>query len=570
MSKILFKTIRWKNLLSTGNSWTTIDLNRNKSTLIIGENGTGKSTLLDAISFALYGKAFRKISKPQLLNTINQKNLKVEVEFDIGKDEWKVVRGIKPAVFEIYRNGQLINQDSSTRDYQAYLETNILKFNHKSFGQVVVLGSSTFVPFMQLPAAARREIVEDLLDIQIFSTMNTLLKTKMTELTSDLQETKYQIDLTKNGIAAAKKHSSDIQQIREEEKARIMVKVQDHINSIENSVKAESELFANIEAMKATIQDDAEVTEKRNIISKKIVFTESKLDDAIKELEFYKNHEHCPKCKQDMNEEFRVDIIRELDATIGECNRLLEIQEEELATIEARLAEITEVERKITHVRQKLSEIQLNQRIANKALKSLQEEYKNVSKKMRAGDDGTLDGLKRDLKVYQDKHANLVERREIMGVVALMLKDGGIKTRIVRQYVPIMNKLINKYLASMDFFVDFNLDENFNETIKSRYRDDFSYASFSEGEKLRIDLSLLFAWRAISRMRNSVSTNILIMDEIMDSSLDMSGTEEFLKILNDLTNDTNIFIISHKGDTVLDKFDHVIRFKKTKNFSVME
>ena len=566
---IHFETVRYKNILSTGDAWTEVRLDSNKSTLIVGENGAGKSTMLDAICFALYGKPFRKINKPQLVNSINQKGMVVELNFRVGTASYIVKRGIKPAIFEIWKNGDLLNQDAAARDYQAYLEQNILKLNFKSFGQVVVLGSSTFVPFMQLPAASRREVIEDLLDIQIFTTMNTLLKERVTSNKENITDIKYKIDILDSKIESAKDHNESIRKIKQTEVKRIKERVKEQLAIIEAEESAIETVSVTMDDLVTSIADKSSEQKKLDDLDKIDSKLESRFKQITKEVKFYENHDNCPTCKQGIEHEFKEQT------TLSHMDKVKEIEDarEQIAERRhkhtGRLSSISDIEDEISQHHLKVSEHRANVRFAKNTLKGIKKELDDAEQEVEAIDTSTISNLEQDLKAYHSAQETLFDDRETLSVVASMLKDGGIKTRIIKQYVPIMNKLINKYLAAMDFFVQFELDESFNETIKSRFRDVFSYASFSEGEKLRIDLALLFTWRAVSKLRNSVSTNLLIMDEIMDSSLDDAGTEEFLKIINELTADSNIFIISHKGDQLHDKFDHTIRFEKVKNFSRM-
>ena len=566
---IHFETVRYKNILSTGDAWTEVRLDSNKSTLIVGENGAGKSTMLDAICFALYGKPFRKINKPQLVNSINQKGMVVELNFRVGTASYIVKRGIKPAIFEIWKNGDLLNQDAAARDYQAYLEQNILKLNFKSFGQVVVLGSSTFVPFMQLPAASRREVIEDLLDIQIFTTMNTLLKERVTSNKENITDIKYKIDILDSKIESAKDHNESIRKIKQTEVKRIKERVKEQLAIIEAEESAIETVSVTMDDLVTSIADKSSEQKKLDDLDKIDSKLESRFKQITKEVKFYENHDNCPTCKQGIEHEFKEQT------TLSHMDKVKEIEDarEQIAERRhkhtGRLSSISDIEDEISQHHLKVSEHRANVRFAKNTLKGIKKELDDAEQEVEAIDTSTISNLEQDLKAYHSTQETLFDDRETLSVVASMLKDGGIKTRIIKQYVPIMNKLINKYLAAMDFFVQFELDESFNETIKSRFRDVFSYASFSEGEKLRIDLALLFTWRAVSKLRNSVSTNLLIMDEIMDSSLDDAGTEEFLKIINELTADSNIFIISHKGDQLHDKFDHTIRFEKVKNFSRM-
>ena len=566
---IYFKYLRWKNFLSTGNVFTELKLDKAKSTLVVGENGAGKSTMLDALSFALYGKPFRKINKPQLMNTINQKGLEVQVEFRVGKKEYMIVRGVKPNKFEIYENDKIINQDAAARDYQEVLEKNILKLNHKSFSQIVVLGSSTFVPFMQLPSMHRREVIEDLLDIQIFSTMNTLLKDKVNNNKSEILDNDYNINLAEEKIKMQHQYIDELKQNTEKRVNEAKVKV----------VKAEKEkqeyntlidtLQDQVNILQESISDFESLTKKKS----KVEQLEYKLQEKIKKLEhdieFYQDHDNCPVCKQDIEEDFKDQTIEEKETSLNETVNGFNQLREEWQSINNRIQEISEVQLDISSKQNEISSNNSHINALNKLIDSINEDINSIddSDKSDKSDKKKLETLEKALVKLQSYKEEIINERSILDIASMILKDSGIKTRIIKQYIPVMNKLINKYLAAMDFFVDFQLDENFNETIKSRFRDVFSYASFSEGEKMRIDLALLFTWRAVSKLRNSVSTNLLIMDEVFDSSLDNTGTEEFLKILNDLTSDTNVFIISHKGDQLYDKFHSVIRFEKHKNFS---
>ena len=566
---IHFKSVRFKNMLSTGNAYTEISLDKNKSTLIVGENGAGKSTMLDAISFALYGKAFRNINKKQLLNSINQKDLLVELAFNIGSKQYLIKRGIKPNIFEIWCDGALLNQDAAARDYQTYLEENILKLNYKSFGQVVVLGSSTFVPFMQLKASERRAVIEDLLDIQIFTVMNTLLKERVSTNKEEIQEIKYQIDLLQNRIETSKEHNESIRELKEGEVQKLKDKMKEQIALIEEEQSAVDALMQEIAGLVDSVSDKASVKKRLQELDKIDAQLVTKRNKLIKDIQFYENHDNCPTCRQGIEHEFKEETVTESTGKIEEIKAAQGDLRNRLDSVTSRLLEIDEVEDNISAKNLEMSEHNANYKMAMNVCKSIKKELTEAEEQVEAIDMSAISQLEEDLVTYHNKQNILFEDKEMLGLVASMLKDGGIKTRIIKQYVPVMNKLINKYLAAMDFFVQFELDENFNETIKSRFRDVFSYASFSEGEKLRIDLALLFTWRSISRLRNSVSTNLLIMDEIMDSSLDNAGTEEFLKIINEITADSNVFIISHKGDQLYEKFDNVIRFEKVKNFSRM-
>ncbi len=564
---LTFTCVKYKNILSTGNAWTTIELNRSKSTLIVGENGAGKSTILDAISFALYGKAFRKINKPQLMNSINQRDLMVEVSFTSNGAEYIIKRGMKPTIFEIWKNDELLNQDASSRDYQAYLEENILKMNYKSFGQVVVLGSSTFVPFMQLPAQHRREVIEDLLDIQIFSTMNNLLKDKVNTNKNSLMQVKYDIDMVKNKIESATEHNESIRQLKENEVSRVKEKMREQIEFIEKEESKAEELDDQIAALIRSIVDKPETKSKYDQFKTLKADLSSKLVALQKDVKFYDAHDNCPTCRQGIEHDFKVSTISEKSGKISEIENAITALDGKIEKISSRIDEISSVETELHQLNLGRTEHTANIRIAKSALVGLKKQLDEAEKDAGEIDTTKIEGFREELRQFMETQKALSEDKETLSVVGSMLKDGGIKTRIIKQYVPIMNKLINKYLAAMEFFVDFQLDENFNEKILSRFRDEFSYSSFSEGEKLRIDLALMFTWRAVSKLRNSVTTNLLIMDEVLDGSLDQAGTDEFLKIVNEITADSNVFIISHKGDSLHDKFDSVIKFEKKKNFS---
>lgn len=566
---ILFKKISWKNFLSTGNTVTQLNLNKSNNTLIVGENGAGKSTILDALSFALYGKPFRKINKPQLVNSINNKNLLVELEFEIGKKRYKIIRGMKPNVFEIYQDNVLINQNAEMKEYQDTLERHILKLNHKSFSQIVILGSASFTPFMQLPSSHRREVIEDLLDIQIFSTMNTLLKGKMQQTKEELMSIDMEIALTEQKIEM---HKTNVQNLK--------INNEEIIKSYEEKIQIEQDEYLKIENKKNEINNKIDelsntITdkEKNSIRLRKI----NQLNDNLiekkiklaKEISFYHDNDNCPTCKQELQVEFKVSKVDDKNKQLLEIDEgLAKLEEERTLTLE-REQEIQKVELEINLLSKQVLELFQKINICQATIQSLRNNIEHVhAQSVKIDQDvSILNELRETLNEKIKLKNEISEQRLLQEIASTILKDNGIKTKIIKQYIPVMNKLINKYLASMDFFVNFELNENFEEKIKSRHRDEFSYESFSEGEKLRIDLALLFTWRAIAKLRNSASTNLLIMDEIFDSSLDNSGTEEFLKILQSFTQDTNIFVISHKGDTLYDKFDSVLKFEKKKNFS---
>ena len=565
--KIHFKKIRYKNLLSSGNSFTEILLDKSKTTLISGTNGSGKSTLLDAITFALYGKAFRKINKPQLINSINQKELVTEVEFTIGAANYLIKRGLKPNFFEIYKNGTLVNQDAAVRDYQAYLEQNILKLNYKSFTQIVILGSATYVPFMELPAHARREIIEDLLDIQVFSTMNTLLKDKVSANKESITENSYQKDLIETRIDSAKEHNESIRKIKEKEVDKIKEKMAIHIKDIEEAKSKIETMQDIIDVCVKDIADKADVkakSEKAKSLRRDI---ESQIRSHQKELSFYKDHDDCPTCKQGIEHDFKESIIADKDTKLAELTEGLEKLAVKAKEYDDRLEAISSIEDQMRDVNLKIGDERASIKVAKNALVSYKNELTSAEEEVEAVDTSKLNEYYTQLKNIEARQTELYNEKEVMSVVAAMLKDGGIKAKIIKQYVPVMNKLINKYLTAFDLFVDFQLDENFNEVIKSRFRDKFSYASFSEGEKLRITLSIMLAWRSVAKLRNSVATNLLILDETLDGALDGNGIEMLIDTLHNLNADDNIFVISHRGHQFGDKFMSSITFNKVKNFS---
>jgi DNA repair exonuclease SbcCD ATPase subunit len=566
---ILFETVRWKNILSTGNSFTEIRLDKSPNTLIIGHNGAGKSTILDALCFGLFGKPFRKINKPNILNSINGQKGLVEVEFTIGKKKYKIVRGIKPNIFEIYCDGTLINQDAASKDYQEVLEKQILKLNFKSFTQVVILGSASFVPFMQLSAADRRGIIEDLLDIQIFSTMNGILKEKYSENKDELTKIKYDISLVQEKInlqlANIEEHKKN--NTAEIEKKSVEIgKDQDQIKKLQSDCEL---IQKHIDAMSRKVEDKIRVEEK----SKEYYQLETKLETRLKRLKkdevFYTENDSCPTCKQSIPDTFKKNQLDTLVETKSEVESALKQMELRISSIQEHLSQINKTQSKISLHQSEVVKYHTNINALYKNIGRLIKEIAELNTKSQGSEENNqkLTELKEELALSRQSYETLLKDKQYMEFAGTLLKDGGIKTRIIKQYLPIMNKLINKYLKAMDFFVNFNIDENFNETIKSRHRDDFSYANFSEGEKMRIDLALLFTWRQVAKLKNSVSTNLLILDEVFDSSLDTVGTEEFLKLIHEMGTDTNVFVISHKGDQLFDKFRSVIKFQKVNNFS---
>jgi len=565
--KITFKKIKYKNLLSSGNAWSEVRLDHHRTTLISGTNGSGKSTLLDAIVFALYGRAFRKINKGQLINTINAREAEVEITFSVGSNNYLIRRGIKPNIFEIWKDNVMINQDAASKDYQAYLEQNILNLNYKSFNQIVILGSATYVPFMELPAHSRREIIEDLLDIQVFSTMNTLLKDRVSGNKESITENSYQMDLMESKLTSAKEHNASIRKIREVEVEKIREKMAIHIKDIEEAKEVINEQEGVLQTVLDDVKDKPEMkakSEKAKSLRRDI---ESQVRSHQQELSFYQDHDDCPTCKQGIEHEFKAGIISEKDNKLAELENGLTQLAEKAKVYEDRLESISVLEDQMRNINLGIGDQRATIKVAKNALVSYKNELVSAEEQVEAVDTTKLQEISDRLKSTEVEQQDLFDDREVLTVVQAMLRDGGIKTRIIRQYIPIMNKLINKYLGSFELFVDFQLDENFNEVIKSRFRDAFSYASFSEGEKLRITLAIMLAWRSVAKLRNSVSTNLLLLDETLDGALDGVGIESLIDTLHNLNADDNIFVISHRGHQFGDKFDNHIRFQKIRNFS---
>ena len=565
--KIHFKKIRYKNVLSSGNAWTEILLDKSKTTLISGSNGSGKSTLLDAITFALYGKPFRKITKPQLVNSINQKELVTEIEFNIGSKNYKIRRGIKPNFFEIALNDVMIDQDAAIRDYQSYLEQNILKLNYKSFTQIVILGSATYVPFMELPAHGRREIIEDLLDIQVFSTMNTLLKDIVSSNKESIKENGFQKDMIETRIDSAKDHNASIRKMKEVEAEKIREKMGAHLKDIENAKAVIDTQNAALDVVVDDIKDKPDMQKKSEKAKSLRRDIESQMRSHQKELSFYKDHDDCPTCKQGIEQAFKAGIITDKDIKVTALMEGLEKLAVKAKEYDDRLGAISRLEDQMRTINLALGDQRATIKVAKNALVSYKNELDTAEEEAEAVDMTKLLEYSNTLNEINARQTELFTEKEVNSVTAQMLKDGGIKAKIIKQYVPVMNKLINKYLQAFDLFVDFQLDENFSEVIKSRFRDTFSYASFSEGEKLRITLAIMLSWRAVAKLRNSVSTNLLILDETLDGALDGVGIEMLIDTLHNLNSDDNIFVISHRGHQFGDKFMSHVKFEKVKNFS---
>jgi len=564
---IIFKKVRWKNFLSTGNYFTEVELDRNPTTLIIGENGSGKSTILDALCFVLFNRPFRQVSKTQLINSINLGGTEVELEFIIQKKKFKIVRAMKPNRFEIYCEDRMMNQDASALDTQKILEQQILKLNYRSFTQVVILGSSTFVPFMQLRSKDRREVVEDILDIKIFSLMNFLLKHKVKEISEELKSIEYEFKLTREKINLQTKYIEDIKKnkvkiIEEKEHLifdshRVLLDEQEKSDVISNEIKSAQPELAKKEKILNTIREFHKMEAQLS----------NRIDENERQRKFFSENDECPTCTQTIDEELKQVKIKEKTNRIAELKEGIQKLQSQLKGKETEKDKMNEFAKEIREKEVEVAKISAS----ISALRRLIEQEGKLIEKYKKGEVSEEDKIKltrlsERLKMQEEQISKLREDKFYVDVARNMLMDTGIKTKVINKYLPVMNKLINGYLTSMDFYVNFTLDNNFNETIKSRHRDEFSYSSFSEGEKMRIDLALLFTWRAVAKMKNSTNTNLLILDEIFDSSLDGTGTDDFLKILHTFK-DQNVFVISHKGDALFDKFRSIIRFEKTRNFS---
>lgn len=568
---INFKKITWKNFLSTGNTPNTVLLNKSTTTLIIGKNGEGKSTILDALTFSLFGKPFRNINKPQLINSINGKQCSVEIEFSIGIKEYRVVRGIKPNIFEIWVDGELMNQDAAAKDYQKVLEQQILKLNYKTFTQVVVLGSASFVPFMQLPSHQRREVIEDILDIKIFSTMNQLLKEKIQGTKDEILRTDQLISLAKQRVEAQKQIISTLSQAKSESHRQLAAKIAANDETIRQTNVLVESLSTEIATLTEQIAEKDVVSEdiqKAKLLKGRIT---DKVQHCEEHTHFFSENDVCPTCSQDISDEYRKSVLQSLNVEIEKNSEKAAELQRALTKLTSELDRLTEIQKEIIDKNISLSTYNTQISMLNKMNTEMAEEMRKSSEDTSNVDEekAKMKELAKEALTMIEAKTSLQERRTLEEVAAALLKDTGIKTAIIREYLPAMNKLINKFLVAMDTFIHFELDEAFNEVIKSRHRDDFTYASFSEGEKMRIDLAILFTWRQIAKMKNSVNTNLLILDEIFDSSLDVAGTDYFLQLMNTMGENTNVFVISHKGDQLFDKFRSVIKFEKRNDFSVI-
>lgn len=565
---ILFKKLKYKNFLSTGDYFIEINLRKQSTTLIVGQNGSGKSTILDALSFALFGKPHRDINKPQLVNSINNRDCIAEVEFDVGPTEFKIIRGLKPAIFEIYQNGILINQESHSRDYQKILEQNILKLNHKSFHQIVVLGSSSFIPFMQLPNNARREVIEDLLDINIFTKMNIVLKEKISKLRELLNNTNYEIDLIREKIKMQEKYIGDLKNLDAENIAKNLNKIREIQAQItvisDENFETNGFISKNLDRTKKDLE---KLNDTKNKLGTYQTQIESNIKTLVRDAKFYEENDNCPTCAQILNAVFKDEKLKTVKAKAQVLSQGKEELLQEMKKVTSDLSSITELLESYAKMHNKIFSNNMTINSFQNQIRHLEEESAQSTNTDISAAEGSLHDLNNKSTELHNCRAGYCEEGTYNQAISEMLKDTGIKTKVIRQYLPVMNKLINGYLQVLDFFVSFNLDEAFDETIRSRHRDDFSYASFSEGEKQRIDLALLFTWRQIARMKNSISTNLLILDETFDSSMDADGVENLIKILKTLEDNTNVFIISHKTDALDGKFMAKLEFYKEKNFS---
>ena len=565
--RINFEKVKYKNILSTGNVFTTIELNQVPSTLIAGSNGSGKSTLLDAIVFGLYGRPFRNINKAQLVNSINNKELVVELYFNAGGNKYMIRRGIKPNIFEIWKDGAMINQDASVRDYQEFLESNILGINFKAFNQIVVLGSATYIPFMELRAYQRREIIEDLLDIQVFSVMGTLAKDRMSSTKTEINDNKYEIEITENNIQSAEENNEEIRKLKTVEVDKIKGRMTEHIDLIEDKNKIIDAQDEIIKTLYDDISDKPEEKEKFQKATEKRADLERNRVAFDKELSFYEHNDDCPTCKQGIAHDFKQEQIMDKNQQKAHIEKGLVDIDKIIKKHQDRLSSISKIEDSIQEVNFKISEHRAEIKMAKNALLAYKKDLDNAQKEVDEVDTTKLDKLQKKLEKQVEVRTKLLDEHEVLNIVQTILRDGGIKAKIIAQYIPVINKLINKYLAAFDLFVDFQLDEEFNEVIRSRFRDKFTYASFSEGEKLRITLSIMLAWRSVAKLRSSVSTNLLILDETLDGALDGVGIESLIETLHGLNSDDNIFVISHRGDQFAEKFENNLKFEKIKNFS---
>jgi DNA repair exonuclease SbcCD ATPase subunit len=567
---ILFEKIRWKNFLSTGNQYTEINFTKHPTNLIIGTNGAGKSTLLDALTFALFGKPFRKINKPQLLNSVNEKDCRVEVEFSIGNTNWKVIRGIKPNIFEIHRDDNPLDQSSAALDQQKWLEQNVIKMNYKSFTQIVILGSSTFVPFMQLTAANRREVIEDLLDIRIFSSMNTLIKEKIRVVKENIKVLELKKESLIDKVSMQENFIDELEQRGKDNIKDKEEKIKDLLNEENDLMNTCQDMNQELSGLQETLEKYTGATEKLRKLGNLKGKISNKVSTITKEHKFFTENTVCPTCDQSIEESFRINRISDAQIKAKELQSGYKELEEAIKEEEERERQFTNLSKEITSLTHGISKNNTKISGCQRQVRDLESEIQRITEQLanRNTEHDKLATFKENLKTTYDELAQNKDTINYYDFSYSLLKDGGVKTKIIKKYLPLINQQVNRYLQLMDFYINFTLDEEFNETVQSPIHENFSYSSFSEGEKMRIDLALLFTWREVARMKNSVNTNLLIMDEVFDSSLDGFGTEEFLKIIRYVVKDANIFVISHK-ESLHDKFADVIRFEKVKGFSRM-
>ena len=567
---ILFEKIRWKNFLSTGNQFTEVELNKNSTTLIVGNNGAGKSTILDALCFVLFGKAFRKINKPQLINSINEKECLVEIELKIGSTDWMIRRGIKPNIFEIYRNGSVLDQSSSAIDQQKYLEQSILKMNYKSFTQIVILGSSNFVPFMQLTAASRREVIEDLLDIKIFSSMNAIIKEKIRSLKEEIRTLDLKKESVRDKVQMQQNFIEELENLGNANVSANKEKIANINVEIDNYNEENIEISNKLTLLEKQLEEYVGATDKLRKLGNLKGKISQKVSTITKEHKFFDENTVCPTCTQSIEEEFRLNRIRSAQDNAKELQSGYKELEEAIKNEEQREHQFLDLSKEVTNLTHGISQNNIRINGLQKQIRSLEHEIQTITENLanRNSEHEKLENFKKDLKSVYDDLSGKKEMIQYHDFSYSLLKDSGVKSKIIKKYLPLINQQVNRYLQMLDFYINFTLDEEFNETVQSPIHEDFSYSSFSEGEKQRIDLALLFTWREVAKFKNSTNTNLLILDEIFDSSLDGLGTEDFIKIIRYVVKDSNVFIISHKAG-MEDRFESVFKFEKVKGFSRM-
>ena len=568
---ITFHYVRWRNFLSAGNNFTEIELDTHKNTLIMGHNGSGKSTFLDALTFALFGKPFRKVNKGNVVNSINLKNCEVQIEFTISNRRYKIVRGVKPNVFEIYCEGVMVNQDAAAKDYQEYLEKHILKMNYKSFTQIVILGSASFTPFMQLSPNDRRTIIEDLLDIQIFTAMSTVVKNRLQINREGLEKNRITLTSKNENKTYIESTLASLKVNNESKLAQLRAKEQE----LKDSLVSEQTIISDLEAKRDTLIESVADTSALKSKHSKLVGFKAKMESSIERIQkdntFFETNDTCPTCRQSIDEYFKKETVVHNNDKIAELNEGLNKVSDQIDSVLADIEKIDTILRNINQIKVDLSSAKATYNNTANNLRQVVEQIESfsVSDKTTQDSERQLSAVQHDISTLEEEKKALLDERQYIDTATTLLKDGGIKTKIIKQYLPIINKHINKYLSKLGFFVNFNINESFEESIKSRYRDEFSYNNFSEGEKLRIDLSILLTWRQIAKIKNSVNVNIIVFDEILDRAMDNTGIDEFMKIMwDDLGKDSNVFVISHK-ETMTERFQRTLRFEKVKNFSTL-